>query len=344
MTAARQQRGHPGTWLQRFGPLIALVILVTYSAVREPTFLKPENLMNILRQNAFTGIVALGMTFVIVQGGIDLSVGSMMALIGGVGLMALNAGLARGWNELLCVAGVVVICLWLGAMLGLLNGWLITKGRIAPFIATLGAMAAYRSLALSLADGGEFRGPSAAVSGADHRLFTHMGEGGLPLPLLVAPDIHLVLYWPSIIFIAAAVLCAIALHRTRYGRYVVAIGSNDTAAVYSGVPVDRVRMLTYTLSGVMTSTAAVLLASRMSSVSSSTTGNFVELDVIAAVVIGGTRMKGGHGTILGTVIGVLLLGVINNILNLSQVSPYLQGLVKGVIIIAAVLIQRTRGT
>lgn len=337
-------RGHQGigTWLQRLGPLFALALLVGYSALREGTFLKPENVMNILRQNAFTGIVALGMTFVIVLGGIDLSVGSMMALIGGVGISVLNAALARGISEPVCVAGVIATCLWLGAILGLLNGWLIAKGRLAPFIATLGAMAAYRSLALSLADGGEFRGPTASANGA--RLFERLGASGVPLPFHAAPGVNVLLHWPSLAFVAAAVLCAVLLRRTRYGRYVIAIGSNDTAAMYSGVPVDRVRVLTYTLSGFLTAISAVLLATRMNSISSSNTGNFVELDAIAAVVIGGTRMKGGSGTILGTVIGVLILGVINNILNLTQVSPYLQGLVKGAIIIAAVLLQRSRSS
>ena len=323
------------TWT---GALVALVLLVVFTALLNPTFLKPENLFNILRQWSFVGIIAIGMTFVIIQGGIDLSVGSLLAFLGGLGILGLNGILEAGAPE-----GVAVLCsfgimLAVGALAGGLNGILITRGRLAPFIATLGGLAAYRSLALAMVDGGEYRSRSDA-------LFARLGAGGIPVPgTNMAPrapePIPLLVPWPVIVFLLIALIAHILLTRTRYGRYVIAIGCNERAAVYSAINVDRIKLLTYTFTGFVTGVSAMLLASRMNSVSSSGTGLLYELDVIAAVVIGGTRMRGGAGTIAGTVIGVLILGVVGNMLNLLQVSPYLQGLVKGVIIIGAVLVQR----
>jgi ribose transport system permease protein len=358
--------------LETFGPFLALVLLVIFSGWRSDSFLKPENVLNILRQNSFMGIVAVGMTFVIILGGIDLSVGSLLAFAGGLGIWLMNTviqapsiisavqqaqkleldtlphSLFRMWLAERCVSwnlagsegwgvGVAIAAILLaGVLAGLLNGILIAKGRLAPFIATLGAMAAYRSLALSMADGGEFRS-------ASYKLFKVMGTGGVPLPFWeVAPGMPVSLGYPVLVFAAVAIIAHVLLKKTRYGRYVYAIGCNERAAVYSAISVDRIKILTYTLVGGACGIAGLLLASRMNSVSSSGTGNLYELDAIAAVVIGGTRMNGGSGTIRGTVVGVLILGVIANMLNLLNVSPYLQGLVKGAIIIAAVLLQRGR--
>ncbi|NJL30565.1 MAG: ABC transporter permease [Phycisphaerales bacterium] len=217
-----------------------------------------------------------------------------------------------------------------GPLTGMVNGLLIAKGRIAPLIVTLGGLAAYRSLALALADGGEFRSSSTS-------LFGYVGQQGLPIPFT-----GLYLPFPVIVFVVLAVAGHQLLQRTRMGRYIVAIGCNQRAAEYSAVPVDRVKILTYTLVGAFTAVSAVLISSRMNSVSSGQTGLFYELDAIAAVVIGGTRMSGGSGTIIGTVIGVLMLGVIGNMLNMLDAPIYLQGLVKGVIIVGAVLIQRPK--
>jgi ribose transport system permease protein len=217
---------------------------------------------------------------------------------------------------------------------GAVNGLLIAKGKIAPFIATLGGFAAYRSLALALADGGEYRAASTKV-------FPIIGSGGLTIPFLnVRPDTPAVLPYPVIVFIALAVVGAVLLNKTRYGRYVIAIGSNERSAVYSAINVDRVKVLTYLIVGLSCGVAAMLIGSRLHSISSAQTGNLYELDAIAAVVIGGTRMSGGSGTIFGTVVGVLILGVIGNMLSFLDVSPYLQGLVKGAIIVIAVLVQR----
>ncbi len=368
LAAPRRSRS-VGRTLEVFGPLIALAVLVLVTTAFNPKFLLPENILNVLEELSFKGVIALGMTFVIVCGGIDLSVGSLVAFAGGLGIWLMNTAIEAphitaaaaqagqaglqvpygavrvalaglfGWTGLggSEVAGVLIAVsatLLAGLAAGLLNGVLIAKGRIAPFIATLGGLAAYRSLALALADGGEFRSASAG-------LFKKLGAGGIEIPYLTNQyGSPLVLRWPVLIFVAATLAAHVALNRTRYGRYVYAIGCNERAARYSAIAVDRVKIITYTLVGALTGVAALLNSARMNSVSSGQTGAMWELDAIAAVVIGGTRMTGGRGQVWGTVVGLLILGVIGNMLNLLQVSTYLQGLVKGAIIVAAVLVQR----
>lgn len=344
---------------EAWGGLAALVGLAAFCALFPATrehFLNPENIRNIIHQNAFIGIIAVGMTFVIISGGIDLSVGSMAALIGGLSILAMNQviGLTEspvgvyppikyliGANvsEGLGVVCACAVAPPIGMALGLLNGVLITKGRIAPFIVTLGGFAGYRSIILAIADGGEVRSGSfslfEAVSSPRH---------GIPLPAFEFGERTLELYitWPIIVFLLIAIVGQVALSHTRFGRYVIAVGSNETAARYSAINIDRVRMVAYALIGLCTGVAAVLLASRLNSVGASNTGNLFELDAIAAVVIGGTRMSGGRGRIWGTVCGVLILGIIDNMLLLAEVSAYWQGLVKAGVILLAVLLQRSR--
>jgi len=338
----RLPQGRP--WI---APLAALVALVAFTIVYElvtksrSDFASGENLFNILRQWSFVGIIAVGMTLIISLGGIDLSVGSLAALAGGTGIMTLNALIDAGAGEMTATMGAMVVILLVSLVAGALNGALVAWGRLAPFIATLGGLAAYRSLALALADGGEFRSASADVFGI-------IGQGGIPIPWTnVAPrapvPVPLLLPWPVLIFVVVAVAGHVVLTRTVYGRHLLAIGGNERAAEYSAINVAAVRFRTYLIAGALTGLAGCLLASRMNSVSSAQTGLLFELDVIAAVVIGGTRMRGGAGTIFGTVVGVLILGVIGNMLNLLQVSVYLQGLVKGLIIVLAVLAQRRHG-
>jgi ribose transport system permease protein len=318
--------------------LIAFTIVFEIVAKGESILIKPENLLNILRQVSFVGIIATGMTLVITLGGIDLSVGSLVAFLGGIGILLMNALLAGGsgeWTAVIAAFGLILVG---GAVAGWLNGLLIAKGKLAPFIATLGGLAAYRSLAMALVAGGEYRSSSAGAFGA-------IGAGGIPIPgTNIAPrapvPIPLLIPWPVVVFAIAAIVAWIVLNRTRLGRYIIAIGANERAAVYSGIPVDRIKILTYTMLGVATGVTALLSASRLESVSSSSSGSLYELDAIAAVVIGGTRMRGGSGVIAGAVIGALILGVIQNMLNLLQVSVYLQGLVKGLIIVGAALLQR----
>jgi ribose transport system permease protein len=335
-------------WPVWWVPAAALAALITFTIVYEiatkgeSILIRPENLLNILRQVSFVGIIAMGMTLVITLGGIDLSVGSLVAFLGGIGILLMNSLMTRQTGEGKSVAAAFVAIVLGGIAAGLLNGLLVSKGKLAPFIATLGGLAAYRSLAMALVEGGEYRSQST-------ELFSMLGAGGIPIPgTNMAPrapvPVPLLLPWPVLIFAVVAVIAWIVLNRTRLGRYIIAIGSNERSAIYSAVKVDRVKILTYAILGLCTGIAALLVASRLSSVSSSSSGTLYELDVIAAVVIGGTRMRGGSGTIAGTVIGVLILGVIQNMLNLLQVSVYLQGLVKGLVIVGAVLLQRSDKT
>jgi ribose transport system permease protein len=306
---------------EKWGPLLALIILFVISAFASPYFLKTRNLMNILRQVSYTGIIGLGMTFVIITGGIDLSVGSMTALVGGIAILVLNALGGGVW----AIVVAILAAIGLGAGFGALNGLVVTKGRVAPFIVTLGTMAIYRSLTLYISGAGEFRSQS--------NLFPELGMGyflGMPIPVWV--------------FLGLAVLFWLILNHTKYGRYICAIGSNERVAKYAAIKIDKVRFFAYVIIGVTVAVTAILLSSRLNSISSSNAGQNYELDAIAAVIIGGTAMSGGSGTIFGTVIGAIILGIVNNMLNMMGVSPYLQGTVKGLVIIGAVLIQRKKKT
>lgn len=334
--ASRQVGLRRFAWPDWLGPLLGLAALVTVVSVYNPAFLSVVNVLNVLQNSSYVGLIAVGMTFVILSGGIDLSVGSLVAFAGGFGIWAMNHALAGGTPEWLAVALAFAVTLAAGLAAGAMNGVLVTLGRVAPFIATLGGLAAYRSLAQALADGGEFR------SGSD-RLFQWIGNEGVPIPYLVNQYGNPVdLPWSIVIFVAAVLIAILLLRATRFGRHVYAVGSSERTAKYSAVRVGWVKFAAYTMLGGLTGLAALLNASRMNSVSSGGTGLMWELDAIAAVVIGGTRLSGGRGTVIGTVVGLLILGVIGNMLNLLQVSTYLQDLVKGVIIVAAVLIQRVR--
>ncbi len=361
--------------MQTFGPLITLALLIVVTAVCQRlrggavTFLSLENFRNILANWSFVGIIALGMTFVIISGGIDLSVGSLVAFAGGAGIWMMNtvigavrirqemasagdihlplpysyfrSGLAELFIHLHLAGGeragvlvAVVVSISLGVAAGTVNGLLIVRARIAPFIATLGGFAAYRSLAMAMIDGGTFDSQSPD-------LFHRLARGGIAIPgAHIGGNLPLIVPYPVLIFFILAAAMAVLLNKMRFGRYIFAIGSNERAARYSGVNVERIKILAYVLIGALTGLSALLVASHTNSVSSSTTGELYELDVIAAVVVGGTLMTGGAGTIFGTVIGVLILGVIGNMLNFLDVSVYLQGLVKGGIIVAAAFVQQ----
>lgn len=303
----------------KYAPIFALVILFIISAFASPYFLNFKNITNILRQSSYTGIIALGMTFVIISGGIDLSVGSMVALIGGIVILVLN----YFGGDPIAITGAIMAGICLGLIAGGLNGLIVTKGKIAPFIATLGTMSIFRSLTLYISNAGEFRSAS--------DIYPVIGSGyflRLPIPV-----------W---IFLGLGIIFHILLNNTRYGRYVCAVGANEKVAVYSAIKIDWVKMMTYALTGLSVAVTSIMLSSRLNSLSSSNAGVFYELDAIAAVVIGGTSLSGGTGTITGTVIGAIILGMINNMLNMVGVSPYLQGTVKGLVIIFAVLVQYKR--
>lgn len=331
-TATPSMRRLP-PWL---GALAALLLMAVVAACIDQTFLRVVNLVNILKNNAATGIVATGMTLVILLGGIDLSVGSILVLSGGLGIATMNALAASGLSPTLaCLVGALCT-LALSTCVGALNGLCIARGRLAPFIATLGTMVACRSIATWVARGGQF---FTSLSS-----FAACGKG-IPLPgtniarsstrIIPLELPYITLTW-LLVILAALYL----VHRTRLGRYIIAIGSNSRAALYAAVPVRLVTFSTYAILGLLTGLAAFLHGAQFTSINSPTSGINLELDAIAAVVIGGTRMEGGRGSILGTVIGVLLLGVIRNMMVFLEVNTYAQGLVQGIIIIAAVLFQR----
>lgn len=324
-------------WLPKYGVLVALAVLIVLSAITQPgVFLSPENLRNLLNQNASVGIIAVGLTLVIAAGGIDLSVGSLMALAAALGLTALNKLTGSGQPEHLAVLGAAVTCLSVGTGLGALNGLMVSWGRIPPFIATLVSLVAFRSLTLALADGGEVRSSSSGV-------MPGLGQGGVPLPFLPTADGRpLVITWSILAWIGVALVGGYLLNQTRFGRYAIAVGANERAARYSAINVGATKFWTYVATGTFTGLAAFFLSARMNSVASSSMGLYYELDAIAAVVIGGTSLTGGKARVWGTVAGVLLLGIITNLLVLNGVSVYWQGVVKGAIILAAVLIQRSR--
>jgi len=308
---------------EKYASLIALALLFTVSSVLSPYFLQVQNILNILRQISYTGMIALGQTFVIISGGIDLSVGSLTAFNASVGILFLNYLMTVFSNEFIAMAGGIIAALIMGFLAGAMNGFLITRGRIAPFIVTLGSMAIFRSLALFIGSAGEIRSVS-----------IHYGTFGMNSILFLPVPVFIMLLLTAVL--------SIILNSTRYGRYLCAVGSSTRVAIFSAINVDRIKFIAYTISGVLVSISAIMLSSRFNAVSTSNMGMGFELDAIAAVIIGGTPLTGGRGTIWGTIMGAIILGIINNMLNMLGVSPYLQGTVKGLVIIGAVYIQRQK--
>jgi ribose transport system permease protein len=309
------------------GPLVALIVLAVLGTVINPDFLSGGNIANVLTRSAFIGIIAVGQTFVITSGGIDLSVGSMAAIVSGIIIIFLNQLVATMGAGPLVVPIALVAGVVLGAVFGLINGVFITKGKIEAFIVTLGTMGIFRSVLVFIANGGTLTlGTEARVL---YRPVFYESFLGIP--------------YPVIILAAVAIVGAVLLYTTRFGRYCVAIGSNEEVARYSGISLDRIRILTYVFQGVCVGLACDIYVPRLGS-ASSTTGLGWELEAIAAVIVGGTALKGGYGRIGGSLVGAIILTIIGNILNLSSaVSVYLNGAVQGVIIIAAVMLQRGVG-
>ena len=306
-------RGHGERLWSDYSAAVALVAVVIFAAFTSEQFATPQNLLNIVRQVSVIGMLALGMTLVIIVGGIDLSVGAVLALSGGAALWCLGVT-EQPWLAVAAGLGTGIAC-------GAVNGLLVTWGRLPSFIATLGMLAAARSLILYIADGGSVSTESDAYGAIANSQWL-----GLATPI-----------W--CFAVTALVLHAVMAH-TVFGRYVYAVGSNERASRLSALPVGAVKFAVYTLCGALASAGAILESSRLNSMSSANSGLAYELDAIAAVIIGGTRMSGGRGKVIGTVIGVLILGILNNALNLMNVSPYLQGMVKGAIIVLAVLVQK----
>ena len=314
--------------LKGTGPVVALVLLCIAGGLLNPDFATLDNMMNVLTRTAFIGIIAVGMTFVIVSGGIDLSVGSMAALIAGSMIVAMNA-LAAGAHPPAAPAIIalgVALALAFGAVFGIAHGLLVSRGRIEPFIVTLGTLGLFRAVLTWLADGGALN-LDAGLSDAYGPVY-YASLLGVPVPV-----------W---IFALVALAGALVLNRTAYGQHVQAIGSNEQVARYAAIRVDRVKVLTYLLLGVCVAIATILYVPRLGS-ATPTTGILWELEAIAAVVVGGTSLRGGAGRVMGTVIGAILLSVIGNILNLTSIiSVHLNSAVQGVVIIAVAYLQRGR--
>jgi inositol transport system permease protein len=330
MTTASVTAG--ALWRARIGPSVRkyLIVIILFGLVvllsnLSPAFLQPQNLINVVRQISVIGLLAIGVTVVIISTGIDLSSGSVLALASVV-----SASLAQqsDWtNKLYPDVNVPLIvailaALVVGAACGLINGSLIAGFRIPPFIATLGMMTAARGVALIYSDGR----PISTLTPA----YNYIGQGvvlGVPVPV--------------IIFLAVAVGTHVMLNRTRFGRHVYAVGGNEQAARVSGLNVPRIKIVIYTFAGLLAGLGGLVLSARISS-GQPTLGVGAELDAIAAAVIGGTSFAGGIGTIWGTVVGALIIGVINNGLDLLNVSPFSQQVVKGAIIVVAIIIDERK--
>ncbi|MDN6625871.1 MAG: ribose ABC transporter permease [Pisciglobus halotolerans] len=302
--------------ISKIGPLLALIVLIIFVTILNPGFISPNNLLNLLRQVSVNALIAFGMTFVIITGGIDLSVGSTLALSSALTAGMIVSGLDPILAMLLGVAS--------GFVFGASNGLLITKGNMAPFIATLATMTIFRGLTLVYTDGNPITGIG------DSFIFKYMGRGylfGIPFPVII-----------MLIFFG---LLFVLLHKMTFGRKTFAIGGNEKASFIAGIKSDRIKVLIYALSGMMASIAGVIITSRLNS-AQPTAGTSYEMDAIASVVLGGTSLSGGRGRIVGTLIGALIIGTLNNGLNLLGVSSFYQQVVKGIVIIIAVLIDRKK--
>lgn len=298
--------------LARFGLVMALIALVVVLSSLSDRFLTPSNVINVLRQISINAIIACGMTVVIIGRGIDLSVGSLLALTGVVA-----AGVAVGGMP---AALAVLVALALGTALGTWNGVFVAYAGIAPFIVTLAGLTIFRGAALAYTDGRPITGLPP--------LFMTLGYGtflGIPVPI-----------W---IMLGFLLLTHVLLRFTALGRAVYAIGGNEEAARLSGIPVRRVQAFTFAYSGLAAALAAVVLTGRLNSAQPSA-GVMFELDAIAAVVVGGTSLFGGRGGVFGTLVGALIIGVINNGMNLLNVPSFYQQIVKGGVILGALLIER----
>jgi ribose/xylose/arabinose/galactoside ABC-type transport system permease subunit len=298
----------------RWSNIWALVLLFGISALISPHFLGVTNIFNVLRGASMVGIVSIGMTFVILNRGIDLSVGSILGL---------SAALAASYAPY-GVGFVLLICSVLGILLGLANGLLITALRLQPFIATLGTLIFVRGLVYIYTSG------SIIVVQNPSEAFTFLGSGRVgPVPV------------PVILFVVVWAVAAYVLNRTVYGREIYAVGANEEAARLSGINVQRNRLGVYCISGFLAALAGVVLVSRLTA-GEPNAGTLFELDGIAATLIGGTAFEGGIGGVNGTIAGVLILAFLGNILNLTNVSPYTQMLLKGVIIVLAVVVSELK--
>jgi ribose/xylose/arabinose/galactoside ABC-type transport system permease subunit len=319
-TAAQSASAAPPLWrrpefLTLYGPWLGVVAAVVVAAVSSPAFLQPENLFNVLRQSASLGIIAIGQTFVILTGGIDLSVGAQISLF------AILAATIMNGNPAMIVPALLA-CVGMGIGIGLINGLLITKRRVAPFIATLGMSIVITGAQLVWTNG--------APSGRMPDFIRFLGRGGIgPIPAAV------------IVFLILALISAFVLRKTAFGRQVYAVGGNPEAARLSGVHTDRIIIAVYVMSGVMAALGGIILGGFIG-VTDNWVGRGLDLDSIAAVVIGGTSLFGGRGGISGTVAGVILMTILLNLVLLLGLPVEVQFILKGLVIIVAVTLYTSR--
>lgn len=312
--SAKSGHSHALGFLVRYSNVLALVLLLVVASLLSPYFLSSRNILNVLRGATMIGLVSIGMTYVILNRGIDLSAGSVVGISA-----ALTAGFASYGIGVAALIGISA-----GIAIGVVNGLLITRLRLQPFIATLSTMIFVRGLVYIYTDGSNVivRDASAA--------FTYLGSGFMgPIPV------------PVVLFVVVWLIAALTLRYTVFGRAIYAVGANEEAARLSGIAVERNKVLVYTVSGLLAGLAGVVLASRLT-VGEPNAGTLYELDAIAATLIGGTTFDGGLGGVGGTVLGVLIMAFLSNVLNLLNVSPYSQMLLKGVIIVLAVVMSEWR--
>ncbi len=310
--------------LRAVAPFAALALLLVVGALVNPNFIGITNLANVATRSAFIAIIAVGATFVISSGDLDLSVGSMVAFVASLMILLMNSGVVADPSLMLAVA--VVFTLVAGALCGLANGLITTVGKIEPFIATLGTMGIYRGLTTWLSQGGAITLRSAEQQSL-YRPVYFGSIAGVPVPILV--------------ILVVTAIAAFILYRTRYGRHVTAVGSNRDVARYSGIAVNKVRTIAFVIQGLCVAIAVLLYVPRLGS-TSATTGILWELQAITAVVVGGTALKGGAGRVWGTICGAFILELVGNIMLLSNfISEYLIGAIQGSIIIIAMLVQRS---
>lgn len=304
------------SFLLKNKPLVVLLLVCVLAALMNPRFLTSGNIMTVLRQTSINAVIATGMTFAILTGGIDLSVGSVMAICGAVAATMITGGMN--------VFSAILITLAMGLGIGFINGIMISKGRLQAFIATLGTMTLLRGATLVFTNGK----PISTGDNSGSEFFSKIGTGYLgPIPI------------PVYIMLVVFILAYYILKHTRSGRYIYALGSNEEATLYSGIKIDRIKLFVYATSGMLAALAGLIITSRLGS-AQPTAGVGYELDAIAAVVLGGTSMAGGIGTIFGTAVGALIIGILNNVLNLMQVPSYFQDVAKGIVILLAVLLDR----
>ncbi|MBM7834189.1 ribose ABC transporter permease [Clostridium sardiniense] len=299
-------------YLDKYKSLIGLVLLCIIITFVTPSFLTVANITNVFTQVSVNAIIAVGMTFVILTGGIDLSVGSTLAISG-----ALGASIIKSTNNIFLA---IIVAAVVGIAIGLVNGILIAKGKLQAFIVTLATMTIFRGATLVFTNGTPIsKLPESFLKIGNAKL------GFIPVPVIIT--------------IVIAAISIYILSQTRFGRYLYALGGNEESAKLSGINTDKIKVLTYVVSGFVSAIAGVIITSRIGSASPNAGVGF-ELDAIAAVVIGGTSLAGGEGKISGTIIGALIIGVLNNGLNLMNVSPFYQSIVKGLVILIAVLLDK----